>query len=381
MVELAADRGYERITIRGLSKTAGVSSGTFYSHFTNLEHCFAATFQQLLGRALRRATVVGPRRRKDDNVARETLANLLLDFSAHTKEAHLLLFEVYAVGPSMQPRMWRAARSLVGAAVGPEIGGKTTRDLTSAAGAAITRVARTAISSPGTDSLRRSTEELSDWLLASLDESSLLQRLSADIQHFPVTHIGRRSFPLEALSSASDPRARVRAAVVKLAATAGMERITGLTICSNAGISRRTFERLFPSVTSSLLDSAQAIMEFTAAHALKAADRATDDAARTVSMVRDLCGAAAENSRLARLCYLTAPISGREGLAQTDRWISLATAHLTNRTSADLDTRTRVGTEASVAATWRLAQLRIASGRSHEMSGPPDLVGAPARRG
>jgi hypothetical protein len=37
LIELAVEYGYETITVRGLSRSAGVSTGTFYSHFEKVE--------------------------------------------------------------------------------------------------------------------------------------------------------------------------------------------------------------------------------------------------------------------------------------------------------------------------------------------------------
>ena len=55
MVELSAERGYEGVTVRSLTRLAGVSTRSFYKHFANAEECFAHTYDWLVQDALRRA--------------------------------------------------------------------------------------------------------------------------------------------------------------------------------------------------------------------------------------------------------------------------------------------------------------------------------------
>ena len=43
MVEIAGEQGYEAVTVRGLTRTAGVSSRTFYERFEGKEECFLET--------------------------------------------------------------------------------------------------------------------------------------------------------------------------------------------------------------------------------------------------------------------------------------------------------------------------------------------------
>src|ERR1700749_3679596 len=51
MIELAADRGFEHVTVRQLTRKAGVSSRAFYGQFSNREECLASSVETI-GRAL-----------------------------------------------------------------------------------------------------------------------------------------------------------------------------------------------------------------------------------------------------------------------------------------------------------------------------------------
>ena len=55
LAELAPQRGYENLTVRGVAKAAGIGARTFYYHFPSLDHLLAKAVLLMLREADRRA--------------------------------------------------------------------------------------------------------------------------------------------------------------------------------------------------------------------------------------------------------------------------------------------------------------------------------------
>jgi AcrR family transcriptional regulator len=100
MTELAAADGYKSVTVRKLTKLAGVSTATFYSQFDGTDDCILATYATLMDRTGRHVAAA----RSTDCERHEQLARslraLLTVFTSDPDAAHLALLEVFDGGPA-----------------------------------------------------------------------------------------------------------------------------------------------------------------------------------------------------------------------------------------------------------------------------------------
>lgn len=109
MVALVGESGYSALTVRRLSRLAGVSTGTFYAHFANIEDCFAQTYDLLMMTALDRAGSAMSSAKGDWQAGlRAGLACLLSDLARHPAAGRLAFIEIFCAGPAMLGRMQRA---------------------------------------------------------------------------------------------------------------------------------------------------------------------------------------------------------------------------------------------------------------------------------
>ncbi|HEV7564070.1 MAG TPA: helix-turn-helix domain-containing protein [Solirubrobacterales bacterium] len=363
MVELAADQGYEKVTVRGLSRLAGVSTGTFYKHFQGVEECFASTYESLMQRALRRAYTAQRETNGGEEGVRAALQLLLTDFANHPKEAKVALFEAYAAGPALHPSMIRAASALA-RIIGDDIAGgqpeATTRQrLSQGIAAGVTRVMRARFTSGQDADLPALGGELGDWVMAlsSFDvahREAFQSRLRARADREPVFH---GSLP----QAAEDERGRILSAIAKLSLNDGSSTLTVSRICSQAGVSRRAFKAEFADVEEGFLESIEAIVTAAAARARQADDRGID----IDRMVHALCAEVAQDPPLGHLCLIDLFEVGREALMRRDRWLSLATEQL--QIEPPWEGASTVGLEASLAGAWRIAEAEIAAGRARAL--------------
>lgn len=100
MVELVAAGGYDTVTVRKLTKLAGVSNGAFYAQFDGIGDCFIDTYAVLMERT--RCEVIASRspslgRRRQ---VASSLYALLGDVVTDRKAARLSLIEFPAGGPA-----------------------------------------------------------------------------------------------------------------------------------------------------------------------------------------------------------------------------------------------------------------------------------------
>lgn len=98
MVEIVAAEGYEAVTVRKLTKLAGVSARAFYKHYAGIQECFLDAFDRAVRRLARRIVVAA----RDERVWEQRLRASLLAFTSglaeNPKTARLLLVEVHSAG-------------------------------------------------------------------------------------------------------------------------------------------------------------------------------------------------------------------------------------------------------------------------------------------
>jgi AcrR family transcriptional regulator len=376
MVELCAERGYEHVTVRALARLAGVSTRTFYRHFTNVEDCFAATYESLIRGALRRA-----RAAKDQNGGREeglraSLRLLLRDVVDRPKEARLVLNEAFAAGPAMHPWMREAVGGfeqllLDGLLVAPdEVAASELIARGVVAGAM--RVARNRLLAGHAAELEALDRQLGDWMLGVWAERPFDLEPSDRPPLLLSPNRGRQAEdggeePTAALLGApGDGNGRILAAAAKLAAVDGYSSLTIPGIRAEAGVSRRHLDARFADAADCFLAAVEALAAVASSRAAEQAAEATSWEDRVRRYVDVLCVEGAAHPDLARLVLVEIFAPSRKGLECKRRLLSSAAAWL-RASSPSAQQPSELVAEASVAAAWGIAHADVEAGRAKRL--------------
>ena len=368
MVELATEVGYEHVTVRGLTRTAGISSRTFYGHFPNREECMASTVDSVGRRILCGAVRRGPI--GDDRTDRVTgsLHPLLTELAAQPEAARLLFVESFAAG---RPARTRAAEltsdfeRLVAylLATDPDADAPS-RWLVIGIAAGLTRVATMTTVTERLDELPGLSAELGSWMLEVSGEQS--HGGSPQASRDPGRKRRREPSPLPAASSALDRHGdeeRILSATSRLAAGSGFAALDVSKIRREAGVSRSTFDSLFSDKVECFLASIESVAGAAANRAESWAVATAAEGQRTYRGMLALCAIAARNQALARLVLAGILSPGRDGLLRREQLISCAAERFRAGPVGSSNSRSALATQASVAAVWRIAESEIVAGR------------------
>jgi AcrR family transcriptional regulator len=374
MIELSAERGYEQVTIRGITRLAGVSTRTFYKHFANTEECFLDTYEALMQSGRRRAYAAQAGIEDWEEAIRASLRALLEDFAADPPAARLALVEAFALGSSIQARMRDEIEGfeqlLIDSFAGAPPGVAPPREVVHGIAAGVMRVARRRLLGEEDTDIAALAAGLGDWVLSfpgrlapALDPGepspfALLSGRNGDS--------AREDTAPMILGGPGDEEGRILSAAAKLAATVGYQALTIPMIRAEAGVSRRSFDARFGSVGECFLAAIEAITAVAVARAEGNA-RETSRWERAIDQeIEALCGEVARNPQLARLVLVEIFAPGREGLERRELMVSLA-AHRLRHGALPTRRPSELAAEASVAAGWRIAHTELAVGRPDEV--------------
>lgn len=376
MIELVADRGYKRVTVRALTKEAGVSTRAFYRHFANTDDCFGCACESAMLCALHRMEEARSGAGHGEEALRAAVASLMQDVSRQPDAARVALVDASDGGPSVLARMKiltetfeRLLADLLSMGLRrPAV----SRQLVSGMVAGAMRVARATTMAGRADELPGLAPELSEWILALARDGATRPAVKArpgsrprrEADPFPD---GRR---FGDAPSIGDERERILRATVRIAADGGARRLTIPRIRVAAGVSRRSFNSYFDSLDECFLDSLEWLMRSAATRARAWAASETDGDRRVQRFLLALCAQAARKGTLATLAFVAILDPGRDGLLRRERLVTLGAAGI----QQDLLPLGRVGDlalEASVAAAWHIAYIEIATGRAEHL---PSLV-------
>ncbi|MBS1884239.1 MAG: TetR/AcrR family transcriptional regulator [Actinobacteria bacterium] len=375
MIELAADKGYERVNVRGLTHAAGVSSRTFYIHFSNLEECFGSTVDTVGHRFLDRAA-----RREFENdwqgQMTASLSSLLGDFADQPRAARLLLVEAPIAG---RPGRTRAidltshlerlfARLLAAAPLAPAPPNR----LVVGIAAGVIRVATTTTLTGRAAELPALVSELGDWVFDVYDERSIALCKSSEARR------GRRREPaaLPAEWSAFGGHSeedRILAAASRLAVGRGLATLTVSKIRREAGVSRRSFDARFRDVTECFLATVDSLARVAASKADAWAIRTGGREQLNGRVMLALSAMVARNQPEARMVLEGILVPGRDGILLRERLISEAAERLADG-GRSRSCGSPLTAEASVAAAWRIAQREVHAGRAQGLPRQASLL-------
>lgn len=372
MIELSADLGYESITVRSLTRLAGVSTRSFYKHFANAEECFAYTYRSLIEDSLRRARAARNGSEDPEEAIRASLGSLSRDLASDPKASRVVLVEVFAAGPAMRTRRREATAGFEqllgeGLACGRETVAAPARILGGIAAGAM-RVARTRLLADDGPEAGALAGSFSEWMLAlpgryappelpARGPFGSAARNGVEVREDPGPTI---------LGGVGEERGRILSAAVKLAATNGFSNLRIPRIRAEAGVSRRSFDARFDDVEECFLEAIEAIVAAAASQAMVEARGAPNWERGIHRGIRALCAEVAANPALARLAFIDIFAPGRAGLRRRERLVSLAADRL--RRSAPPELRpSELVAEASAAAAWKIAHGEIAAGQAKDL--------------
>jgi AcrR family transcriptional regulator len=373
MIDLTAEHGFKGLTIRRLTRTSGVSTRTFYTHFPNVDECFASTYRAIMSSARGRVSNASSSGAGRAETLRSGVRAAMEEIAENPRAAHLALVESFDAGPAMLNEMKRATRGFeefLQAGFEPTLEADSSALLAHGLVAGIERVARTKLGEGRHRELPAIAGELADWILSISTSEPGPQTRS---KRAPVPNSS--CFPT--FDQVGGERGRILAAVTKLAARHGYWALTIPMVRRAAGVSRRAFDAQFDGPTEPFLEAVSVLGSREIARAARRGVGAKDPRQGLTRAVGALCAALDRNPAIARLCLVEVLATGRAGLECQERLVSTAATYLGRLASPHFVPR-RAAAEASAAAGWNIAQATRANRKSAQLPllVTPVLLGA-----
>ncbi len=345
MIEIVAAHGYEGVTVRGLTKRARVSSGTFYKHYSSTEDCLLCTYDEICGRAARRMTEAVEGEPKRDRRLAVAIERLFEDIVAAPQVATFALRAAPTVGPAFTSELATSAMRL-----GPalefclrESGPPLDPLLLEGMVAGLARIGSTLIRSAGKDEIKGATAESVEWIMGV---SSPPPDAPAPPEREGGPRVPGRLRNGDWEGMLGDKRSMLLAATFWIARS-GYDQLSVPRICCEAGVSRRDFDRDFESLEECFITA----VEERAAGAVEWSGTIND-------ALRTLCDAIEADRSTARVLLVDITAVGTPGVDSRDRLICLAAKTLHAITPKDCRP-TELAAEASVAATWAILRRQV----------------------
>lgn len=301
IVEVVAERGYEHATVREIAQVAGVSTRTFYQHYSGKEDCFLRVQRRLGRETMRRIGAAAKAGSRDDRL-RAATTTILEGWGDDRRDARFLLLGPSGAGRAAL-RQARLAERALGDELAPllghsECGGNGSARLIArgiVAGLAAAARSATLGDRDGVRTQRR--DALARWALSCSSPLPLLQAPSTAVRTRP--------------SGAEDPAVPspggdadlLLAAAAKLAAAGKYGQLVPRDICAAAGLSRSSFGRCFLGVGDCLATAASRRFEVAVERARLAGAVGSSQADVALRSMAGLCSQIAGDRALASLCF------------------------------------------------------------------------------
>jgi AcrR family transcriptional regulator len=247
MIELTAHDGLEAVTVRKLTKLAGVSSRAFYLRFSGIDDCLLISYQEIMGGMARR---IGATRSAElqpadqiDRALRAFLGHLLDDGDV----ARFALIEIYAGGPAALAAIAAEERRLEAALLGclDRRSNRVPKLVAAAIVAAALRCARVQLMDAAPEEAKQAIDDLIEWAREIIDDREEVG--------IPLDAAAMSS-PMESVREAGGPRVGgdeedlILAAVLRLALPNGFHTLTSSKVSSAAGVPTARFRRHFANL-------------------------------------------------------------------------------------------------------------------------------------
>lgn len=368
IVEIVAARGYEALTVRGLTKRARVSSGTFYNHYRSTDDCLLSTFDLICQNASERLLAAGQDEPDPHRRLGLAIGCFFQDMAVNPQAAAFMLRAAPAAGPAFTSRL-RNSEMRLGLALefclrtddGPHLPPLLLEGVV----AGLARVGRVWLPTATEAGLGKVANEAAEWIMG-------LSFPSMQAAELLVTAVGpgRRNGPTAARQVPSDwqgplgdERVMILAAAFRIARSGGYHQLSIPKICREAGVTRRGFNRHFRGLEDCF---ASALEERVASAVAASLRRRTPSAFWSAAVFKELeglCDATEADADCARLLLVEVSAAGTAGLDSRDRQISRIAQAL--RATAPEDRRpSELASEASTAAAWAILRRRASEQRS-----------------
>ena len=393
MVELAGESGYKSVTVRALTKRAGVSTKAFYEHFSDKEDCFLQTYECITRRAVKRIIAAQAGETDWRERLRRAFGAFGRELEQEQRAARLVLIEVYALG---SPALAQAQRTeAMFEAMVAESFSRSPDDLTmpplliKGIVAGTLRVVRSRLLAGDAAALSGLGDELAEWALSyyndALDELANLEGPTRFRKHSSALAASLSKYRSRVRLPSSD-RELIMSATAKLATSKRYDELTTSDIRAATGVSSKAFKAHFENIEDCFIST----VEFEAARAVANAartqlgnERAADDRAwmEMVSrVVMVFCAALKANPTLSGLCFGALGDPGLDGLRCRERLLDRA-LEVVRQTAPGSIPLSGVSLEASIGAAWGAIDSQLTEGRAsalvHSASSLSFLILAP----
>jgi AcrR family transcriptional regulator len=332
LLELLADEGYDAVTVRDLAGAAGISTRSFYKHYSGKEQCFLRVHQLVANYVLRVIETFHRSTNREERI-RRTIEAVTGAWASEPKAARLLCVDAYAAGPAaLKQADW--TRRSIEAAIDESFGGGQT----------------TSGSSLG-------AEAIVAGLYSATRDYVLLKAPPTDLEW------GDRGW--DAMPSRGDVTVLLSVAA-RLAATTSYESLSLPKLLETAGVSRRTFDANFSSMEDCFLTA----LELKAADALDCV-RAASEGAETPEQgvhraVVALCDRVDNDASFASLCFDASVVPGIAKMRFQQVLIGNLGEIIDERPAASGQVD-RLQAQASAGSTWGVIQNHVTTGRTREL--------------
>jgi AcrR family transcriptional regulator len=371
LIGIAATEGLERLTVRALTRNAGISSRTFYVHFDRLEDAVISTVDRRLAEIVNRATV-----RQSSLVdwrvrIRTAVDSTMNSFAADPALTRLVLVDVAEAGPEGRRRVARGGvgfEKLIADCLtdAPRRRVAIPRHLVGGMAAGVLHIARQTTVAGRVSELPNLAPQLSEWLVSlpgdhvlALGREPKRRRSSGS-----VARVTSRVRPED--DRAFDGRQRLMRASLRLVLREGFASLSPTRIRVEAGVSRKRFDECFASATDCFLQAVDTLLSATVQRFWPGPVEGTDPGCQAYRTMLALTNWAAQNRGLANLVLADILAPGRAGLLAREDLIRRCGQAL-RRTLAGAAEPCQLSAEASIAAIWQIAQLELAAGRDRDM--------------
>jgi AcrR family transcriptional regulator len=356
IIDLAGRDGVDAVTVRRLTKLAGVSTGAFYARFSGTDDCLLTTYGEVMAGAAdsiaaTRSLELGPAEQLDRAV-RALLGRVLGDRDL----ARFALIEIYGGGPAAITATEDEERRLASALRGClDRRGRRIPGVASAAIiAAVLHCARAELIDASPDEAATMIDALIEWAMDVVEDREELGLPSVAARR-PFTEESTWA-PKRAASFDRDEKDLIVAAILRLALPNGFRGLDPSKVSSAAGLPAARFRRHFATLADGYLTAIRRTSGTFFAELTAGRDPASSARLSIRTALHKASRRAASDPAAARLTFRQVIEPGVAGLTCREALISELALACGDGTPSRVSA-IRVRTEARVAALWEaLAQ-------------------------
>ncbi len=361
MVELAAREGFDAVTVRKLTKSAGVSSRAFYLRFSGADDCLLSAYAETMARVADRVRATRSAELEPADQVERALRALLGGPLADPDVARFALIEVYAGGPAALAAIAAEERRLESALRGclDRRARRIPKATAAALVAASLRCARVQLIDASPTERARTIDQLVEWardLLEDREDLGVPDVATTKGTATPDAWADGDRAPREC-----DDEDLLLAAVLRLALPHGFHGLTSSEVSSAAGLPTARFRRHFPDLADGYLTAIRRTCGSFFAELTAGEGSPTTAAASIRVALHKASRRATSDPAAARLTFRQVVDAGVAGLTCRETLISELALACTATTPPSVRLRP-IRAEASIAALWATLAIGPAAG-------------------